>query len=160
MRARLPQYGARLPQYGLISELICSRMARVVQFKQVFDTPLSKREARRASDTRQRILDAADQLFGQHRYRATSMRALTEAAGVNLAAVNYHFGSKADLLRATLERHLGPINAERLSRLDALEREVPGGASVERILDALYRPTFEFQYAARVRAKWCSAWRR
>ena len=63
-------------------------MARVVQFKQVFDPPLSKREARRASDTRQRILDAADQLFGQHGYRATSMRPLTEAAGVSLAAVN------------------------------------------------------------------------
>ncbi len=123
-------------------------MARVVQFKQVFETPLSKREARRASDTRQRILDAADQLFGQHGYRATSVRALTEAAGVNLAAVNYHFGSKADLLRATLERHIGPINAERLARLDALEREHPGRASVERILDALYRPAFEFRHAA------------
>ncbi len=123
-------------------------MARVVQFKQVFDTPPSKREARRARDTRQRILDAADQLFGQNGYRATTMRALTEAAGVNLAAVNYHFGSKADLLRATLERHIRPINVERLARLDALEREHPGRASVERILDAFYRPTFDFQHAA------------
>ena len=47
----------------------------------------------RLSDTRARILDAAERLFMAHGYDGTSMRQITGEAGVNLAAVNYHFGS-------------------------------------------------------------------
>ena len=52
---------------------------------------------RGAAETKDRILDAAEALFMEHGYEATSLRALTAAADVNLAAVNYHFGSKEDL---------------------------------------------------------------
>ncbi len=99
-------------------------------------------------DTRARILEAADRLFGARGFRGTSMRALTAAAGVNLAAVNYHFGSKEALLRETLSRHMEPINAERLRRLDKLEAEHHGVVPVEWVLDALFRPTFEFTHAS------------
>ena len=48
----------------------------------------------RTLDTGERILDAAERLFMAHGYEGTSMRQITSEAGVNLAAVNYHFGSK------------------------------------------------------------------
>ena len=47
-------------------------------------------------DTKERILQAAENLFTDQGFGATSLRAITHRAGVNLAAVNYHFGSKAD----------------------------------------------------------------
>ena len=75
----------------------------------------------RRPDTRDRILDAAERLFAQQGFDLTSLRALTTEADVNLAAVNYHFGSKERLFEAVLARLIAPINAERLARLDALE---------------------------------------
>jgi AcrR family transcriptional regulator len=74
-------------------------------------------------ETRTRILDAAEALFMQHGFEATSMRQLTAAAGVNLAAVNYHFGSKHALIEAVFRRRLDPINAARVSALDDLEKQ-------------------------------------
>ena len=50
-------------------------------------------------DTKSRIIDAAEQLFMEHGFEATSLRSLTAAASVNLAAVNYHFGSKEELFQ-------------------------------------------------------------
>jgi AcrR family transcriptional regulator len=105
-------------------------------------------QTRTGQRTRDRILDAADRLFGERGFRGTSMRALTREARVNLAAVNYHFGSKQELLRAALARHLEPINAERLARLERLLAEAAGPPDVAPILDALYRPTFEFSHAS------------
>ena len=54
--------------------------------------------------TKDRLLDAAEQLFAERGYDATSMRELTTAAAVNLAAVNYHFGSKRELFAAVFDR--------------------------------------------------------
>src|ERR671936_254385 len=64
-------------------------------------------------ETRTRILDAAEELFMQHGFEGTSMRQLTARAGVNLAAVNYHFGSKHALIEALFRRRLDPMNAPR-----------------------------------------------
>src|ERR1043165_3486317 len=74
-------------------------------------------------ETRTRILDAAEELFMQHGFEGTSMRLLTTQAGVNLAAVNYHFGSKDALIEAVFRRRLDPINAARIAELDRLEKE-------------------------------------
>lgn len=102
-----------------------------------------------AEATRERIMDTADRLFGIHGFQGTSLRALTREAGVNLAAVHYHFGSKQELLRATLSRHVDAINTRRLELLDALEAAHPGGdVPVEDILHALIRPAFEFTHAS------------
>lgn len=68
--------------------------------------------------TRLAILDAAEVLFGEAGYDATSLRTLTARARVNLAAVHYHFGGKEELAKAVLARRIAPINAERLRRLD------------------------------------------
>jgi AcrR family transcriptional regulator len=93
--------------------------------------------------TRDRILEAAERLFGEQGAGATSLRAVTAAAGVNVAAIHYHFGSKEALLAAVLERHVAPINRERLERLDALA----GDARVEEILEALLAPALAGSHA-------------
>ncbi|MDR2186544.1 MAG: TetR family transcriptional regulator [Azonexus sp.] len=77
----------------------------------------------RPSDTRGRILDAAERLFMAHGYDGTSMRHITGEAGVNLAAVNYHFGSKEALIREVFRRRLDWLNEERMRVLDVLEAE-------------------------------------
>ena len=77
-------------------------------------------------ETQLRLLDAAEELFMQHGFEGASMRMLTARAGVNLAAVNYHFGSKDALIEAVFRRRLDPMNAQRLAELDRLEAEADG----------------------------------
>ena len=101
-----------------------------------------------SADTKSRLLDAAEQLFAERGFEGTSMRAVTQLAGAAVSAANYHFGSKQDLLHATLRRHIEPINRCRLERLEALER---GGRSptLEEVLDAFLRPPLDQQAEAR-----------
>ncbi|PKO39180.1 MAG: TetR family transcriptional regulator [Betaproteobacteria bacterium HGW-Betaproteobacteria-6] len=80
----------------------------------------------RTVDTRQRILDAGERLFMAHGYEGTSMRQITGEAGVNLAAVNYHFGSKESLMQEVFRRRLDWLNEERMRVLDELEAEADG----------------------------------
>lgn len=72
-------------------------------------------------DTKARILDAAEKLFARKGFHGTSLRGITMEAGVNLAAVNYHFGSKNALIEAIFERRLLPLNQERFARLAAVQ---------------------------------------
>jgi AcrR family transcriptional regulator len=74
-------------------------------------------------ETRTRILDAAEELFMLHGFEGTSMRLLTSRAGVNLAAVNYHFGSKDALIEAVFRRRLDPMNVARIAELERLEKD-------------------------------------
>ena len=98
-------------------------------------------DTRTSGATKDRILDAAEALFMEHGFEATSLRALTAAAGVNLAAVNYHFGTKEELFQAVLTRRLDPMNQERLELLTRLEaKAAPRPLSCERILTALFIP--------------------
>jgi AcrR family transcriptional regulator len=95
--------------------------------------------------TRDRILNAAERLFADHGFESTSIRAIIGEAGVNLAAIHYHFRSKEALLEAVLQRRISDINAERLRRLDAAEAAAaPRPAVVEEVLAALVIPTVEF----------------
>jgi AcrR family transcriptional regulator len=94
-----------------------------------------------SADTKTRILDAAEQLFMEHGFEATSLRSLTTAASVNLAAVNYHFGSTEELFEAVLTRRLDPMNQERIELLERIEREAGGRPlSCEKILFAMLIP--------------------
>ncbi len=71
--------------------------------------------------TRERLLDAAERLLAEHGLAETSVRMITEKADANVAAVNYHFGSKDDLIGAVFMRRLREIDDMRMQRLDALE---------------------------------------
>jgi AcrR family transcriptional regulator len=93
------------------------------------------------AETKERILDTAERLFAERGYGATSLRSIIAAAGVNLAAVHYHYRNKEALLDAVLKRHLEPVNRERLAMLDEYEREAgDGNLPVERVLAAFIAP--------------------
>jgi AcrR family transcriptional regulator len=99
-------------------------------------------------DTKQKILDAAESLFANEGYHCTSLRAITGKAGVNLAAVNYHFGSKEALLDAVFERRLVPLNEVRMKRIsDVLEAARKEGRRplVADVLRAFVEPTLRFK---------------
>ncbi len=92
-------------------------------------------------ETRTRILDTAELLFSDHGFRDVSLRKITRDAGVNTAAVNYHFGSKEALVTEVLSRVIAPINRERLRLLD--EAELRHGSEpipLEEVLECLHRP--------------------
>jgi AcrR family transcriptional regulator len=97
-----------------------------------------------ASDTKESILDAAEKLFAERGFGATSLRTITAAAKVNLAAVNYHFGSKDALIEAVLARRVCPMNAERVARLDRARADFGAHAiPLERLIEAFVGPPME-----------------
>ncbi len=94
--------------------------------------------------TQERILANAEVLFMEHGYEATSLRMITTGAGVNLAAVNYHFGSKEELFQAVLTRRLDPLNADRIRRLSDLEtKHGANPAPLSDILLAMFLPALQ-----------------
>jgi AcrR family transcriptional regulator len=108
--------------------------------------------------TRQRLLDAAERLFAANGFEATSLRDVTSRARANLAAVNYHFGSKEALVRAVFERRLGEVNRRRLALLNGMGRGRPASAAEaasarrrpapEQILHAFIAPTMDLMKEA------------
>lgn len=91
--------------------------------------------------TKQRLIEAAEELFADEGFDRVSVRDITTKAGANVAAVNYHFGSREGLIAVVLTRYINPVNEERLARLEALERRAAGKpVAVEEILDAFIRP--------------------
>jgi AcrR family transcriptional regulator len=93
------------------------------------------------TDTKEKLLDAAEFLFGEYGYSATSLRQIIATAKVNLASIHYHFGSKQELLDQIILRKVGPINEERLALLDKFESETaPNPVSIEKIVEAVVLP--------------------
>ena len=94
--------------------------------------------------TKEKILDAAEELFGENGFAATSIRAITSRAGVNLAALNYHFGTKEALIDSVFKRRIGPLNEARLSLLDEARREAGRKPlALEDVLAAFLKPALE-----------------
>lgn len=89
--------------------------------------------------TKDRILAAAEELFARTGVARTSLRAITALARVNLAAVNYHFGSKEGLVEEVYRRRLEPLNRARLANLEQLERR-RRKPTLEEILEAFMSP--------------------
>ena len=111
-----------------------SRISRIIQ---LFDS------INRMTETKQKILDTAERLFGDQGYAATSLRHIIAEAGVNLAAIHYHYGSKEELLDEVVMRKAAPVNAERLALLDRYEAEAGSGPlAVEKVLEAFLAPVF------------------
>ncbi|HET9817774.1 MAG TPA: TetR/AcrR family transcriptional regulator [Rhodanobacteraceae bacterium] len=91
--------------------------------------------------TKQRILGAAEALFAEHGFAGASLRQVTAAASVNLAAVNYHFGSKDNLIEEVFRRRLDELSRRRLERL--AETSAAGQTTLESVLDAFISPALE-----------------
>lgn len=99
-------------------------------------------------DTKSRILDAAEELFMEHGFEATSLRLITTAANVNLAAANYHFGSKEELFQVVFARRLDPLNRDRVALLSAYESAAAANPNIhpltcERIISAMFIPALK-----------------
>ncbi|MEQ8346865.1 MAG: TetR/AcrR family transcriptional regulator [Sneathiellaceae bacterium] len=93
------------------------------------------------SAARDRILDTAEAFFAEEGYSGVSLRQITTAAGVNLAAVNYYFGSKLNLLREVFGRRAAPINAQRMQRLAACNAAIDRGeGGIGMVLAAFIEP--------------------
>jgi AcrR family transcriptional regulator len=89
-------------------------------------------------------MDAAEKLFARRGFHGASVRDITGTAGVDLALVNYHFGSKKQLLAAVIERRGQVLNAERLKRLaEERLRAAPAPPSTEVVIDAFFDPILE-----------------
>ncbi len=101
-----------------------------------------------SKDTQARILDVAEILFSEHGVDRVSVRDITKKARVNLSAINYHFGSKEDLIAAIFERRVVPVNQARLAALDEVERSAKSNPKLEDILEAFIRPTLQCSFTA------------
>lgn len=75
--------------------------------------------------TKDRILTAAEELFAQHGFAGTSLRQVTSKADVNIAAVNYHFGSKDNLVNEVFRRRMDEMSASRLAQLKTAHEKNP-----------------------------------
>lgn len=91
-----------------------------------------------AVDTREALLDAAESLFAEQGLQAASLRAITQRAGANLAAVHYHFGSKEGLVRAVFVRRMAPLKEERFRLLEACNLDRPD--AIEQAVHAFVAP--------------------
>ncbi|RDI97395.1 TetR/AcrR family transcriptional regulator [Dyella solisilvae] len=99
-----------------------------------------------AQSTKERILGAAEELFARHGFEGASLRQLTSAAGVNLAAVNYHFGSKDRLVEEVFRRRLDQLNGHRSTAL-AKVAGLPE-TTIEDVLAAFIVPALELSHDA------------
>ena len=97
-------------------------------------------------DTRSQLLDAAERLFAEHGFRGASVRAITDLAGANLAAIGYHFGSKAELLAAVVRRVVEPITVAQAAGLDRLLARTPDPPVAE-LVEAFAGPLFDAMLA-------------
>ncbi|HET7212551.1 MAG TPA: TetR/AcrR family transcriptional regulator [Terriglobia bacterium] len=122
------------------------------------DTPTSQPEAPGApkpasgqnpAGTRELILDVAEGLFAENGVAATSIRDITGEAGVNLGAINYHFGTKQDLVAAVFTRRLEPVSNRQWALLDEVEKEAgEGPPRLEALIEAMIRPPVERSFEA------------
>ena len=95
-------------------------------------------DSRSPAATKERILDAAETLFAQHGFGGTSLRQVTSRADVNIAAVNYHFGSKENLVNEVFRRRMDEMSVERLKALKQAVQAHPG--ELEPVLAAFVEP--------------------
>lgn len=90
------------------------------------------------------ILQAAQRLFAREGFETVSMRMLTQEAEVNLASVNYHFGSKQGLIDAVISDYVNPVNEARVALLDQAEQEAQGAPlPLDLVLDCFMRPVLD-----------------
>ncbi|WP_458072203.1 TetR/AcrR family transcriptional regulator [Rhodanobacter sp. BL-MT-08] len=99
-----------------------------------------------AGDTRRRLLEATESLFIECGYEAMSLRQITARAHANLAAVNYHFGSKEALMHELLSQRLDRLNLERLNLLSSCEKQWPENMDATAVFAMLFIPAFRISH--------------
>jgi AcrR family transcriptional regulator len=101
------------------------------------------------TDTKSKILDVAEKLFAEVGIHATSIRQIVKKAGVNVASLHYHFGSKEAVIHEIITRRIRPINEAKQKRLDEIEQESAGKTpDLEAVLRAFIEPHIQMQKVA------------
>jgi len=101
-------------------------------------------EEQSSAETRRRVLVAAEKLFAERGIEGVSIRDITQAAGVNLAAINYHFGTKQGLAAEVFKHCLGPLKDKQLQLLEVVEAKAGDRPpKLEAVLEAMIRPAVE-----------------
>jgi AcrR family transcriptional regulator len=106
--------------------------------------PVNDKEEVNEAATKAAVFSAAERLFALHGFQNVSVRDITAAAGVNLASVNYHFGSKDALLFEIFRRRTGELNRERARMLHEASDRHQGKPPVREILEALFAPPLKW----------------
>lgn len=108
-------------------------------------TATAKRAYKKSKLLRNDLLDAAEQLFAEKGFEKTTIRDITDHLGVRLAAVNYHFDSKHNLLEEMIHRRAGALHEARLGRLDqvTINRDKPY-ETVYALVRAMFEPLLEY----------------
>jgi len=110
-----------------------------------------KKQARRgrppkddaAPDTRERILDAAEEQFSAHGFWGVTIREVAEQAKVDTALLHYYFDTKRGLFDTVFARRAEIVNRERIDSIDAYEKAAGSGITVEGVIDAFLQPILE-----------------
>ncbi len=114
------------------------------------DAPIAKRgrppkaRAAGASDTRDLILDAAEDLFSKHGFYGVTIREVAREAGVDTALVHYYFGAKRGLFDAVFLRRAEVWNNERVDAINRYAAEMGEGMTLEGLFEAFLRPPFQW----------------
>jgi AcrR family transcriptional regulator len=111
------------------------------------DAPVAANDAEREAATKAQVLNAAERLFALHGFQNVSVRDITAEAGVNLASVNYHFGSKDALLFEIFRRRTSELNRERARMLHEANDRHGGKPPVREILRAYFEPAMRWSSA-------------
>ncbi len=116
------------------------RLLAAIEFRFESQNPMPRPKR----TTKDKLMDAAEKLFARRGFHGASLREITAAAGVDLALVNYHFGTKKQLLGAVLERRGAVLNEERLRRLaEVRDRAAPAAPSTEAVIEAFLDPILD-----------------
>lgn len=91
--------------------------------------------------TADRLLDMAEAMFAESGYESVSLRAISRACDANIAAIHYHFGSKAELLDRIFANRAGTMNTARLALLAACEAREGRSPMLHQVLEAYLRPS-------------------
>lgn len=104
----------------------------------------SKARAAGAADTRDLILDAAEQLFSKHGFYGVTIREVAREAGVDTALVHYYFGAKRELFDAVFLRRAEVWNNERVDGINRYANEMGDAMTLEGLFEAFLRPPFQW----------------
>jgi AcrR family transcriptional regulator len=114
-------------------------------------TPIPESDPEREAATKAQVLAAAERLFALHGFQNVSVRDITAEAGVNLASVNYHFGSKDALLFEIFRRRTAELNRDRARMLHEAADRHDGKPPVREILRAFFEPPMRWSKPDSVR---------
>lgn len=106
--------------------------------------PPKAKAAGGAGDTRESILDAAEDLFSKHGFYGVTIREVAREAGVDTALVHYYFGAKRGLFDAVFLRRAEVWNNERVDAINRYARDNAGRMTLEGLLEAFLRPPFQW----------------